>query len=82
VASSASDVTILAANANRYGAAVFNDSTAVLYLLLGAGTASNTNYTVKLASMGYFETPWDFTAIIKGIWASANGSARVTEYTA
>src|SRR5205823_2753381 len=39
--------TILASNANRLGATVYNDSTATLYLLLGSGTASSTTFTVK-----------------------------------
>jgi hypothetical protein len=81
VASSASSVTILAANLNRQGAMVYNDSTAILYLLLGVGTASTTNYSVQLASQGFFETPFSFNGQLTGIWASANGSARVTETT-
>jgi hypothetical protein len=85
VAGSASAVTILAANTNRLGATISNDSTAILYLLLGTGTASATNYTVALDQKGsvaaYFEVPFDYTGIITGIWASAVGSARVTEFT-
>lgn len=82
VASSASSGTILAANANRIGATVYNDSTQVLYLLLGTGPASSTVYTVQMAAAGYYETPFGYTGVITGIWASANGSARVTELTA
>lgn len=78
VVSSASNVTILAANNARYGATVFNDSTAVLYLKLGA-TASATSYTVKMDAGDYFETPYGYTGVIEGIWASANGNARVVE---
>jgi hypothetical protein len=82
VASSASDVTILASNASRIGAMIMNDSTAVLYLLVGAGTSSVTNYSVKIAAGGYWELqPLLYTGILKGIWASANGYARVTEMT-
>jgi len=83
VASSATDVTILAANTNRKGVVIFNDSTQTLFLLFGAGTSSNTNYSVQLASNSYFELPPPtlYTGIIKGIWASANGNARVTEWT-
>ncbi len=79
VTSSATNVTVLAANANRLGATVHNDSTQVVYLLLGSGTASSTNFTVKMASGGYYEIPFLFSGAIKGIWASANGFARVTE---
>jgi len=41
VASSASDVSILASNASRKGAAVFNDSTAILYLANANTTSSS-----------------------------------------
>ena len=82
VASSASSVTILASNANRLGATVFNDSTQVLYLLFGSGTASATNYSVQMATLTYFEVPFEFTGQLTGIWASANGAARVTEIAA
>jgi hypothetical protein len=81
VASSASDVTILISNANRLGAAVFNDSTATLYLLLAAGTSSTTNYSVQLVANALFELPYGYTGIVKGLWASATGNARVTEFT-
>lgn len=81
VASSASSVTILAANTTRLGASVYNDSTQILYLLLASGTASSTNYTLQMASNTLYEVPFDYQGIIKGIWASANGNARVMEYT-
>lgn len=81
VASSASNVTLLAANPKRIGATLFNDSTQVVYVKFGA-TASNTSYTVQIASNGYYEVPAPvYTGIIDGIWASANGNARVTELT-
>jgi hypothetical protein len=75
------NTTILAANANRFGASIYNESTAVLFLLLGAGTESATVYTLQMAAGSYYETPFGFTGIIKGHWASANGSARIVEYT-
>ncbi len=85
VAGSATPVTILAANASRKGAMVYNDSSAVLYLLLGAGTASATVHTVQLMGGQYYEVPLCSggvpTVILTGLWASATGSARVTELT-
>lgn len=81
VASSATDVTILASNANRLGAMVYNDSTQILYLLQGSGTSSNTNYSVQLVAGAYYEVPFGYTGVLKGLWASANGNARVTENT-
>jgi hypothetical protein len=80
VASSATNVTLLASNTSRVGAAVFNDSTALLFVKLGA-TASATSFTVKLYQDGYFEVPFGFTGQIDGLWASATGSARITEVT-
>ncbi len=82
VASSASSVTVLASNANRRGATIFNDSTQVLYLSLAGGTASTTNYSVQIPAGGYYEVPFNITTILTGIWASANGNARVTEVAA
>ena len=82
VASSAADVTILAANTGRKGATISNDDANALLVLLGAGTASATVYSVKLFPDDYFEVPAGYTGIIKGIWlADGAGSARVTEFT-
>lgn len=80
VASSASNVTLLASNASRLGATIYNDSTAILYVKLGA-TASTTSYAAQMATLSYYEVPFGYTGIIDGIWASANGNARVTELT-
>jgi hypothetical protein len=79
VASSAADVTVLAANADRIRASVYNDSEQILYLLLGAGTSSLTNYTAQVQPQGFFEFA-DYIGVVKGIWAAANGFARVTEH--
>lgn len=81
VSSSATTVTVLAANALRKGAVIVNDSTQILYLKFGA-TASATSYTYKLGGGETLEIPGAnvlYTGIIDGIWASANGNARVTE---
>ena len=83
VSDNASSVTLLASNTNRLGATIENDSSAVLYVLLGSGTASATNYTVRMIQYSYFEVPYDYTGAITGIWASDpnDGGARVTELT-
>lgn len=80
VADSASSVTVLASNANRLGASIENDSSAVLYLKLGA-TASITSYTVRMVQYAYYEVPSGYTGVIDGIWATdpGDGAARVTE---
>jgi hypothetical protein len=79
VASSASNVTLLAANTARKGATIYNDSTANLCVKFGV-TASLTSFTVLIVSGGYFEFPLPvYTGIVDGIWSSANGAARITE---
>lgn len=80
VASSASSVTLLAANNARLGATIFNESTQVLYVKFGT-TASATDYLVQLVASAYYEVPFGYVGRIDGIWASANGNARVVELT-
>lgn len=80
VASSASSTTVFAANGGARGRAVYNDSTAVLYLKFGA-TASATSYTVQMAPGDYFEFPVPvYGGVVDGIWAAANGAARTSEW--
>lgn len=81
VASSATSVTLFGASAGYVnGRAVFNDSTAVLYLKFGA-VASATSYTVQIAPNGYYEFPRPaYAGQVDGIWASANGNARTTAW--
>lgn len=79
VASSGSNVTLLAARVGRRGAYIFNDSTQILYVKLGA-TATTTSFTHKMAAGDVWRVePHEYNGIIDGIWASANGFARVTE---
>jgi hypothetical protein len=80
VASAASSTSLLAANVNRIGATVFNDSTATLYLALNT-SASTTAYTVQMAANGYYEVPYGYDGAVFGIWSSAVGNARLTEFT-
>lgn len=81
VASSIASTTILALNANRKGAMVYNDSLQSLYLKLGP-VASATSFTVKISPAGYYELPNPiYTGVIDGIWGVADGNARVTELT-
>lgn len=83
VSGSASSVTLLASNASRKQAIIYNDSTALLYLDLSGGTASSASYSVQVPPGGYFELPPQpiYTGAITGIWASATGTARVTEFS-
>jgi hypothetical protein len=81
VAGAIVDTLILVANANRYGATVYNDSSAVLYLALGTTAASATDYTVQMVANAYYEVPFSYTGQIRGIWSAATGTARVGEVT-
>jgi hypothetical protein len=81
VAGAAADTLVLASNAARLGATVYNDSTAILYLGLGTTAVSTTDYSAQLVAGAYYEVPFDFTGQIRGYWASATGNARVTELT-
>lgn len=78
---SANSIIVLGINLGRRLAMFYNDSTAVLYLKFGL-TASTTSYTVQIAAGQYYEMPSPvYTGEIDGIWASTNGSVRVTELT-
>jgi hypothetical protein len=82
VAAIASDTIILAANAARRGASVYNSDANPLQLLLAAGTAGATNFTIQLATNTYFEVPFGYTGVLKGIWTVVGlGAAQVTEYS-
>jgi hypothetical protein len=80
VAGSATNVTLLPSNGTRLGATIYNDSTALLYIKLGA-LATSTDFTIKLFPMSYWEVPFGYTGEIDGIWASATGHARIDELT-
>lgn len=77
------EVTILAANANRKQAAIWNYSTGILYLALSSTPPTSTLYTVAIAAGGYYELPsargGPYTGIIQGIWSNTNGGCNVTE---
>lgn len=81
VASSATSVTLLAANAGRLGATISNDSGASCYVKMGV-TASATDFVVKLGPGSYYEVPYGYDGRIDGIWDAASGTARVAEWTA
>ena len=82
VTSSTSSVVILAANVNRLGATIHNESNSRLYLRLATGSATVINFTKRLESQQSYEVPSGYTGIINGIWAPiVSGAARVTEFT-
>lgn len=82
VASSATNVTLLAANASRIGAIITNDSTADLFIKFGT-TATTSSFTAKLSTNDAFviDSALLYKGAIDGIWSSANGFARITEFS-
>ncbi len=79
VASSATSVTIIAANESRIAVHIINDGVQNLFIKFGA-TASLTDFT-HIIPAGLSRTINDYSGIIDGIWNNANGTARITEIT-
>lgn len=81
VSGSASSVTILAANSSRKKYSVVNDSTVNLYLDQTGGTASTASYSALLPPKAQIIVDGKVEGgAITGIWDSATGAARVTEW--
>jgi hypothetical protein len=78
LAASATAINLFAANVSRNGGCIYNDSTAILYVKLGAA-ATTDDWTVKLNQNDYYELPSWYGGVVTGIWASATGQGRVTE---
>lgn len=84
VSDQATATSCLASNSTREGARFYNDSTVVAYLLEDEGTASATNFTVKMNPGDLYILPVNtsgvYTDAVSCIWASdASGAMRVTE---
>ena len=78
---SLTNVNLLASNAMRLGATIYNESSSgFLYVKLGA-VSSATSYTIRLLPLDYYEIPFGYTGQIDAIWTSANGTARIDELT-
>ena len=69
----------LAANTSRKGATIWNGGAYGLFLLLGTGSASVTNYTLTMLPDTYYEMPFGYTGQISGAWSGGGGVARITE---
>ncbi len=79
LASSTSTQVALAANSDRKGFLLFNDSTTNCFVAFAA-TASTSTFTMKLIpGMTYQNEAIIYTGIISAIWDSANGNLRITE---
>ena len=80
VPSGIASVSIADADVTRAFMSVENTDSNVLYLMLGIGTASATNFTVSLASGDYYEVPGVVaTHALTGVWSGdGSGAALVT----
>jgi hypothetical protein len=76
---STSSAVLKASNSNRKLLTVFNEGTGTLFILLGSGTASTTNYSLRILSGDYYELE-KYTGEVNAIFGSA-GTARITEIT-
>ncbi len=82
VASGVASVTIVASNANRKGATIYNSDANALLLDLSGGTAAATRCQVRLTQYQTYEVSSGYTGLITGIWeADGSGSADVAEFT-
>lgn len=79
VAAAAASTAIAAANANRKGMILTNNSTADVTMAYGA-SVTTALFTFKIPAGGYWEMPKPiYTGAISGIWASANGTMQGAE---
>jgi hypothetical protein len=86
VASATTNTKLFGADPTRTGGSVLNSSSAILTIVCSdddttAPAALTAGMkTVDIAAGGYFEVPGDWCGAVWGKWASANGSAYLTEY--
>jgi hypothetical protein len=81
VTGSTSDTLILAINAARLGATIYNNATRLMYLKFGTGPSS-ASFTVIIQRDGYYEVPFSYTGVLRAVWAAGvTGDALVTELT-
>lgn len=73
--------TLLAANANRLGAVVFNPLSVNLFVNMH-GAAAATDATVCIGPRGSWNVPFNYTGALTGVLASGSGDVAVTELTA
>lgn len=79
VASSITSVALIAANTARKGINITNLSTSKLYINYGA-TATIAGAAFVIDAGQLWECPEEYVGQLSGIWAAANGNARVTEF--
>ena len=80
VSAATSATSLKAENNSRKGLTVYNDSSASLYL--GSSSSMTTSaFIVKMAAGDYYEFPFGYVGAVYGLWSSATGAARVTEFS-
>lgn len=88
VTAATSSTTLIAANSNRVGLTIYNNSTAICYVKYGNG-ASLVDFSFALgpidsAGIGdLWEPPLMFvwTGPVTAIWSAVNGHAQISEFT-
>lgn len=79
ISASASNTQLLAANASRLGASIYNGADQTMYVALG-NTLTTESYSVKVAVDQYYEVPFGYTGVLYAVWDSGpEGYAQVTE---
>ncbi len=80
VAVAVASTVILASNANRMGAILYNVD-GMTYVKFGT-TASNTSFTVRLTANSYYEVPFPvYTGVIEGSAGAGTNTVLATELT-
>lgn len=79
IPSTTSSTLFLASNPDRRKIIIFNQSTAVLYVLLEAAGATTSFYTVAIGPSSSYEFSFAYVGPVSGVWQSVNGQALVTE---
>jgi phenylacetate-coenzyme A ligase PaaK-like adenylate-forming protein len=74
-----SNTSIAASNIERKLLTIFNEGAGILYVLYGNGTATTSNYSVRINSGDYLEID-KYTGAVFGLFDSA-GTAKITEIT-
>ena len=78
------NVEVLAANEGTVGASFVNLSNKDAYILLGSGTASATNYTVKLVSNNgaVYEMPYNYSGAVNVVFSNTGtGNLVITKFS-
>lgn len=85
VAASVNTFVVQAANANRMGGTIFNDTNRMIYVLCGTGNAGPTNQSFPVGVGLVADIPANYTGVISaqctGAAPGLTGFVRVTEFT-